>query len=510
MITLIINNQTVQVPDGATLLDAAKVLGIHIPTLCFLRGFEPSTSCMVCVVRVEGINSLVPACGTLAQPQMHVTTDSEDIRTARKTALKLLLSDHSGDCIAPCQTACPAGMDIPKMLRHIAAGNDRAAIEVVKRDIPLPAILGRICPAPCEKVCHRGKIDQPLAICRLKRYAADVDLFFGEPLMPSVRDNTGKTVAIVGAGPCGLSAAYYLAQNGVSCVLFDAHDLPGGALRYADIDRTVLPLDVIDKETQQILKSNILFKPRQRIGKDVDFESLCSHYDAVLIAAGDSARYNTVEFPLEQTDGKIRVSRPYYAASRAGVFAAGGAIGSRRLCVRAVADGKEAAAAIEAYLNSTTLAADRVFNSRRGQSPPCESLLPRIEPIAPQDGYAPETARQQSLRCLHCDCRKAASCRLRQLADRFGAKQNVWAGEKRKTILQSGSNGIMYESGKCIQCGLCIQTAQRKGEPLGLTFAKRGFDMGVTVPFEKEIAAALTIAGADCVKNCPTGALTRE
>jgi len=508
MITLTIDNRLVQVPDGATILDAADALGIYIPTLCHVKGCSPSTSCMVCVVQVEGVSSLAPACGALAMPQMRVTTDSDIIRAARKTAVELLLSDHTGDCIAPCQIGCPAGMDIPQMLRHIAAGDDRAAIAVVKRDIPLPAILGRICPAPCEKVCHRGKIDQPVAICRLKRYVADVDLFSGEPFTPSGRVNTGKTVAIVGAGPCGLSAAYYLAQNGISCVLFDDHDLPGGALRYADIDRELLPLEIVDKETQQILKLNILFKPRQRIGRDVDFDSLCSQYHTVFIAAGDPAMYNNaVDFPLEISDGKIRVSRPYYTAGRAGVFAGGGCIGSRRLCVRAVADGKEAAKAIIAYLNNTQLDTKRVFNSRSVQPPPCENLLSRTEPTAPQEGYAPDTAQQQSQRCLHCDCRKADNCRLRQLAERLDAKQNTWAGEKRKTTLQFGSNGIVYESGKCIQCGLCIQIAKQQAEPIGLTFAGRGFTMAAEAPFEKQLHESLTIAAADCVKNCPTGAL---
>jgi ferredoxin len=491
MIPLTIDNQAVKVPQGATLLDAADALGIAIPTLCFLRGFEPSTSCMVCVVRVEGVQSLVPACGTLAQPQMHVTTDSAEIRTARKTALELLLGDHSGDCIAPCRIGCPAGMDIPQMLRHIAAGNDRAAIAVVKRDIPLPAVLGRICPAPCEKVCHRGKIDQPVAICRLKRYAADVDLFSGEPFTPSGRDNTGKTVAIVGAGPCGLSAAYYLAQNGVSCVIFDANEQPGGALRYAEIDRTVLPIDIVDKEAQQILKHNIILKPRCRVGQDVAFETLCGQYDAVLIAAGDPVRYNhSGLWGITHTDGRIAVGKTDYLTSRAGVFAAGGAIGRRRLCVRAVADGKEAASAITAYVSGTALADERIFNCRRGQPPPCENSLPRTEPVLPQEGYTSDAAGRQASRCLHCDCRKPDDCRLRQLAGRLGAKQNAWPGEKRKTRLQYGTNGIVYEAGKCIQCGLCIQTAQRNDEPLGLTFAKRGFEMEVAVPFEKQIAAA--------------------
>ena len=515
MITLTIDNQTVQVPDGATLLDAAGTLGIFIPTMCHLKGFEPSTSCMVCVVRVEGVKSLVPACGALAMEQMHVTTDSDEIRAARKAAVELLLSDHLGDCVGPCQMGCPAGMDIPEMLRLIAAGNDRAASEVIKRDIPLPAILGRICPAPCEKVCRRAKVDQPVSICRLKRFAADVDLFLDEPFMPPIRVKRNKTVAIVGAGPCGLSAAYYLAQAGVACVVYDEHENPGGALRYAPIDRDVLPVEIVDREIRQLMKVGITFRPQQRVGRDIAFETLCEGADAVLIASGDSTLYDKNCFSLDEKEGKICVDRKTWATSRAGVFAAGGAIGSRRLAVRAVADGKEAAAAMVAFLDGIETPSDRVFNSRMGVLSPGETQVmltganvePRVEPSEPTAGLETAAARAEARRCLHCDCRKADNCRLRDLATAMEARQNAWAGERKKMTLYSGDNGIVYEPGKCIQCGLCIQTAQRAAEATGLAFSGRGFTMTVAVPFEKTLAEALTHAGPQCVKNCPTGAL---
>lgn len=516
MITLTIDNQMVQVPEGATILDAAEALGIYIPTMCHLKGFDPSTSCMVCVVKVEGVKSLLPACGALAVDHMHVTTDSDEIRRARKTAIELLLSDHLGDCIGPCQIGCPAGMEIPKMLRYIAAGNDRAAIEVIKRTIPLPAILGRICPAPCEKVCRRAKIDQSVSICRLKRFAADTDLDSAEPLMPPVRCNNNKTVVIVGAGPCGLSAAYYLAQIGVSCMLYDEHESPGGALRYAEIDRTLLPLEIVDKEVQQILKRNVTFMPRQRVGQDISFESLCRQADAVLIATGDSALYDKSCFPLDEKEGKIRINRKTYETSQSGVFAAGGAIGSRRLCVRAVADGREAAEAITAFLDGKARVIEHSFNSRMGLLTAEEnhammtgvSFETRYESLEPAAGFNESQARAEARRCLHCNCRKADNCRLRDLATAYDVRQNTWRGERKKMTRVISNNKIVYEPGKCIQCGLCIQTARRYAEATGLAFEGRGFTMAVAVPFHQTLSQALTCAGEYCIKNCPTGALT--
>ena len=151
---------------------AADKAGVSIPSMCFLKGCAASTSCMVCVVRVNAAQSLVPACGTKAVDGMVVESDSPEVLAARKTALELLLSDHVGDCMGPCHVTCPAKMDIPVMIRQIAAGEFAEAIKTVKKDIPLPAVLGRICPAPCENACRRRLQDSAVSICLLKRFVA--------------------------------------------------------------------------------------------------------------------------------------------------------------------------------------------------------------------------------------------------------------------------------------------------------------------------------------------------
>ena len=162
MPTLRIDNREIEIADGSTILDAAAKLAIEIPTMCFLRTLKPSTSCMLCLVKVLGRDDLLPSCGTLAEQGMDVQTDTEEIRQARRMALELLLSDHVGDCLGPCQPACPAKMNIPLMLRQIAAAQYPQAIATIKRDIALPAVLGRICPAPC--VARWYKIEFPGAL----------------------------------------------------------------------------------------------------------------------------------------------------------------------------------------------------------------------------------------------------------------------------------------------------------------------------------------------------------
>ncbi len=165
------------------------------------------------MVKLRNVNRLVPACATVAVEGMEIESESDEIRQVRRTALELLLSDHVGDCLAPCHFTCPTHMDIPLMLRQIAAENLRDAIVTVKEAIPLPAILGRICPKPCEKGCRRAAADGAVAVCQLKRFAADEDLASAAPYVPPCQPATGQKVAVVGAGPTGLSAAYFLAPG---------------------------------------------------------------------------------------------------------------------------------------------------------------------------------------------------------------------------------------------------------------------------------------------------------
>ena len=232
-------------------------------------------------------------------------------------------------------------MDIPSMIRQIDEGRFRAAIVTVKRHIALPAALGRICPEFCERACRRAVKDASVSICKLKQFAADVDLESGDPYMPECKPPTGKQVAIVGAGPAGLAAAYYLLQEGHACVIFDDHELPGGMLRYG-VPAERLPREVLDAEIELILRLGAEFRPRTRVSVEPSIAALSKDFDAVLAAVGKLDEQDPVRTGLKTSERGIRVDNTSMT-SAAGVFAAGSAVTPSRHAVRAVGAGRAAA-----------------------------------------------------------------------------------------------------------------------------------------------------------------------
>jgi len=185
----------------------------------------------------------------------------------------------------PCVEACPAGIDIPAYLRCIAEGKIDKAYALIREKVPFPGILGRVCTHPCEDACRRGGVNEPIAICALKRYAADNITETAEGVS-RVAPDTGRTAAIVGAGPAGLTAAFYLRRKGHRITVFEEMPEPGGMMRFGIPDFR-LPKNVVDKEITEILDLGIELKVNQRMGRDFDLESLkADGYEAVFIAVG--------------------------------------------------------------------------------------------------------------------------------------------------------------------------------------------------------------------------------
>jgi len=513
---LIIDGISYDFQQGETILDVAQKANIDIPSLCFMKKYPPSTSCMVCIVKAR--DRIVPSCATKAEDGMVVESETSEIHEARRTALELLLSDHVGDCISPCNNICPAEMNIPLMIRQIISNDLRGAIATVKRDIPIPAILGRICPAPCEKGCRRGDYDDPVSICLLKRYVADVDLLSESQYLPNCLTSNGKKVAIIGGGPAGLSSAYFLMKKGYNCTIFDDHEKLGGALRYKVPDDR-LPKYVVDMEIETIIKLGLEFKPNTKIDIETQVESLLSKFDAVVIATGqtDDSFIKGLAIDRQSMQSKIK-----------GLFVAGNAVGRKaNMAVRSVADGKVVANSIDQYLSDLPVIGIRkAFTTRIGKLSDSEMKIfaknasqdQRYEPsgiggkavrLCPEDnlGFSDEEAVLESLRCLHCDCRKADSCKLRIYSEIYNANPNRYRGERRQFEQQNQHDIVIYESGKCISCGLCIKIASSAKEPLGLTFIGRGFNVRVGVPFNQTIEKGLQKVARECVEACPTGAM---
>jgi NADH-quinone oxidoreductase subunit F len=190
--------------------------------------------------------------------------------------------------ISPCQHTCPVGINIPKYVAHIAAGEYLEAVETIRERNPFPAICGRICHHPCEGRCRRGELDEPVAIRELKRFAADwyfdheAELPPPEPF-PQTRN---QRVAVVGAGPTGLSCAYFLAKLGYPVTVFEALDMGGGMLSVA-IPQFRLPAEVIQREIGYIAMRGVEIKYNSPINTSFTVEDLRKGgFEAVFIAAG--------------------------------------------------------------------------------------------------------------------------------------------------------------------------------------------------------------------------------
>lgn len=284
-ISLTIDGLPVTVEPGATILAAARKLGVTIPTLCYVQGFEPAASCFLCAVRIEGRPAFWPSCALPAAEGMVVSTNSPEVRAVRKTALELLLSDHVGDCIGPCRTGCPARLDIPNFIARVAAGDGAGAAELVTDDLTLPASLGRVCPRLCEQRCRQCDVEEALSIRNLHRFVADHRPAAAPSPVPRKAPPTGKRVAIVGAGPAGLTAGFHLLRLGHGAVLFDAHPQAGGMLRYG-IPAFRLPRHVLDSEISAIRDLGAEFRLNQRLGRDFTLTDLRRDFDAVFLALG--------------------------------------------------------------------------------------------------------------------------------------------------------------------------------------------------------------------------------
>ena len=523
-IRLTVDGREVAVRRGATLLEACAAAGADVPLLCRPDGAEADGACMVCAVQDPATGRFLPACSAQAAEGMAVETAGPDVEGFRRAALELLLAEHVGDCEAPCTRACPSHVDIPLLIRSILAGRPDAAVAAIKDRVALPATLGRNCPAPCERSCRRAGHDGPLAICLLKLAIAEADLASRDPYLPPKAAATGRSVAVVGAGPCGLTAAYFLLRAGHACAVFDDRPLPGGRLRYGGLSVPVDP-SFLDAEIDVIRRLGAAFSPSLSLGRDVSLESLLSGHDAVLLAVGavpPEGRLAGVlaRSGLSLTGHGIAADASTFATEVKGVFAGGSALRAGRLAATSSANGPAAAVSIDRHLAGRPLLKDgHRFSSTMGRVAPEEmaaflSWASPEPPVRPSRGdgagLSGEEAAREAARCLHCDCRRKDSCRLRELSERHGAVQRRYRPAARDAFCQDRTHGrIVFEPGKCVKCGRCVRISAREKEPLGMAILGRGGRVTVRPPLGASLADALTTSADRCVEACPTGALSR-
>jgi formate dehydrogenase major subunit len=282
-----LNGKTVDGILGETIYECATRYGYNIPTLCHDPRIEPYSSCYVCVVEVAGMRGHQPSCSTKITAGMEIITESDDLRKSRKTALDLLLSNHYADCMAPCKQTCPAGVDVQGYISLIDKGRYSDAVALIKETNPLPAICGRVCVRPCEASCRRNLLDEGAAvgIDYLKRFAADADLASDAQFVPLIKPETGKKIAVIGAGPGGLSTAWFLRLEGHHVEIFENAPKPGGWLRYG-IPEYRLPNDLLDKEVKNITDLGVKIHYNQKLGDNLSYESVKNDFDATVLTIG--------------------------------------------------------------------------------------------------------------------------------------------------------------------------------------------------------------------------------
>lgn len=535
-----IDGKAVELAEGQTILDGARKLGIDIPTLCFLERTGPMTSCLVCIVKLKhnGRTSVVPSCGMKAMPGMVVESETEELRTMRRTALELLLSDHVGDCFAPCQRICPLRLDIPEMLRLVRDGKLPEATHLVRDTIPLASVTGRLCNRPCEQGCRRGTWDDSMAIRDTERNVADAAFASGS--IPSCKPPTGKKVAIVGSGPAALSAAWALQREGHACTVLSRGEHFGGSLRTKKEMTEPEPLragtamaanepgktsSVLESELALLRAMGIDFRGNTPVDS-ARLEQFAGEFDSVLLAIGGTAKAQAAALGIPATANGLKIDPNTSQTPMAKVYAAGAAVKPVNQVTRAVSEGLAVARCIDSFLRGAAASKPaKPFSSIMGKvekeeveifvksacagtSHSCGGCGFVREHDATSGAPSGVDASAEAARCLHCDCRAVGNCSLQYYSEMLGADPGRFRQQRRAFAQVEHPGNVLYEPGKCILCGICVEIARQSAEPLGLTFVGRGFDVRVAAPMNRDFEAGLQKVAAECVDACPTGAIT--
>ncbi len=655
-----INGKWFDAQKGETVLDVARREGIDIPALCSLEGTAAWGGCRLCLVEVDGVDKLQAACTTWAAEGLTVQTETPRVRARRESYLRMYLSDHNSYCEAPCTHACPTHVDIPAYMAALAEGDAPGAAAIVRDELPFPGILARVCPRYCEPVCRRGAVDEPIAICDLHRAAADHSTARLNRGM-----STGKRVAVVGAGPAGLAAAWFLTARGHQVTVYDSEAQPGGSLRYL-VPEFRLPASVLDADLAPLWQAGARFVGGSQMHYDTDPQVLFeAGFDAVVIGTGSKAktakkpaakhtldayeflrgrrdgsgkplsgkvvvvgggisavdaartalrsgaeavtvvsRYEADAMPAGARDvaaareegvsfefgasadrvaaasaapaagkatviiaaengvgtsGTIKVAGENVTPNRftgrtayTGLFVAGDALGGAKSAIHAVASGKRAALAVDAWLRGEDLAtleqmlADHArlpyleqlkqdealgATAKRlaerdpvwlamgaGAEPKARAAMPRLSKakrlsgpnMEVEQGYSLAAAEAEAKRCLRCTCPSLGECDLQRLGVEYGVTSNalVKKGSRVRVVQpQTEHPFIRRDMERCIACGRCVRICRDVAGPACYDFTGRGFTINVDTPYGEALQLADCISCGRCVTSCPTGAL---
>jgi predicted molibdopterin-dependent oxidoreductase YjgC len=447
MIKIKINDTEVEAFEGETIIEVAGREGFAVPSLCYAKEASHKSSCMVCAVKNRVSGQIIPSCSTLPTAGMEIETESDEIREIRTLSLELLLSDHRADCEAPCKVACPAGFDVAKMNRLYDRGEYGKALEFMRNSLVIPATLCYICNAPCEKICRKRDINQPVAIREIKKMLVTrtvLDTIVGTK-------SNGTKIAVIGSNPAGLSAAYRLCKLGYEVTVFEK----SASALIPHIEANKAPAEIVELEIEVIERTGV------KIVTSCENTSF-TDYSGVISVSGDEANPQWITLSTKTKQPARLVLEGFKLAER----------------LHASLSNPDRESVETKLFNSTYSR----FNAKEKQA---------LERQSENDSRA--TA------CLYCDCDQKTDCKLRHYATAYGIKNSRYQRDTSSQALnrQNICEDMWFEPAKCIKCGLCVYNSAN-----GFTFVNRGFEMQVILPAENSgnVPKHLT-------NLCPTGAI---
>lgn len=499
-VSWMLDGQPVESPAGETILEAAHRAGVEIPSLCWSKSCGGQVRCMVCAVEDEGASRLTQACAAEPQPGMSILTGSPRVLSHRRTTLAWLLGEHRGDCLAPCHLACPAGLDVPLVLASFEAGEELVAREAMAGQLALSEVLGHLCEAPCQKVCHRGRVDKSVAIRSFER----VPMAEARPVSKS---GPARRVVVVGGGVSGLATAEYLALGGAEVSILEASERLGGSLLQAVKDSR-LPQDVLDRALSRLDKLGV----RREVGRTIkgpDWVRLRGEFDFLVWATGVAPDSGDQEsLPREVMEELGAGGRE----GKGGWFVVGSALKARRSLAAHVGDARRAAASILGQ--HLPIFEERFSTSMLPMK--TEEWAPFLKRSQPDDPSLADSGTGQprpsdgrvaeSKRCLQCSCSALDSCSLRKLAIAEGVLP-VRGGGRRPVGRRNDHSEFTFESGKCMACGMCVAASRKWPQLAGFGWHGRGTLLTVQPPPGSTLQEAVGERAEKLAQLCPTGAM---
>ncbi len=416
-----INNIPLKSEKKITVLEAAKLLGINIPSLCFIKNLPPNLSCMVCIVKDKKNGDFFPSCSKQIYQGMDIDSESDEVMQLRKAAIELLLSEHVGDCSGPCESSCPFDLDISNVFDAIKNDHKQTAIALLRRDLGLPFLVNDYCSGTCEKACRRGRADKAVEIKKIIHH-----FLLNKPTDDKEKNDKELKILITVPGIKALALASFLEINGFSVAMPDFEE------------------DKIRNDVELLKRTDMIF-----FKKFPNVQEIHAEYCA-LVTDADSTINHKKTFIMQEDNLS----------------------GTKQSVLQDIRRTKKLAQRIiQHFYNADVYNYSDRFVSKSGylNKDEINSIMNARESV-----FCDEKSDtfNEIQKCLKCNCRGFDKCRLRQYAAEYGADRRTFkTADKQKYKIVTDSlagntltseRSLSYEPGKCIRCGICFSLCKKE------------------------------------------------